>query len=358
MDSLGFPSQKLISSRDYLHDLTLHDLDHAREFYSLNDMQYMQLSQGAYKGRIIRLDLGQLTIGIRSCNQSTQVVLNGPPDRMAFFLQNASPTPSPRIFGAELSSNTVTVERRCAWSDYIAPRNSSNIVLSVHPQALIESGTLISGVAEWLSCENARSTIINSKYLADTLRSNAWSAVEFASSAKTSQELDVIAQSIIFSIGSALTITWIQQNGLPDHAPAAHYERFHEARKLLLNSLENNSAMQFTSDELEPLRNLGSKRSIEQAFTANVSMGPLSYLRVIRLHNARSKLLQPDRLTQNIGDIAAEEGFWDKSKFSMQYQKHFGERPSDTRSRVIDQRPKFRYKAPRKGKRQKTANSH
>ena len=86
------------------------------------------------------------------------------------------------------------------------------------------------------------------------------------------------------------------------------------------------------------LRELGSQRSLEKAFSDFAFMGPLAYLRVARLHNARRKLLDPGRTDQSIGDIAAEEGFWDWSRFTSYYRRQFGELPSRTRERVSDTR--------------------
>lgn len=277
-------------------------------------MRYTQLTPGPYESRTFSFDTGELLIAMEHCKQSVQAELTLPPNRFAFGTLGRSQDPSSRIFGDEVSSNTVYVERASGWTDAIVQQNTLQLLVSVDSQSLLTSEAIIPEVSEWLLCNGPRGSIVESKYFADTLRSNIWSAIGFATHAKTSQELDILSQSIIFSIGSALTIAWIRQHGLSDCSRTTHFERFYEARKLLLSSLPNSSATQLTSDVLKPLRNLGSKRSIEQAFTANISMGPLSYLRVMRLHNARRKLLQPDRLTQNIGDIAAEEGFWDKSK--------------------------------------------
>ncbi|WP_422041773.1 helix-turn-helix domain-containing protein [Roseibium sp.] len=60
-------------------------------------------------------------------------------------------------------------------------------------------------------------------------------------------------------------------------------------------------------------------------------MGPLSYARLVRLHNARQKLRDGKFDRESIGNIAAQEGFWEWSRFTSYYGKHFGELPSQTR---------------------------
>ncbi|WP_422038640.1 helix-turn-helix domain-containing protein [Roseibium sp.] len=56
------------------------------------------------------------------------------------------------------------------------------------------------------------------------------------------------------------------------------------------------------------------------------------YLRVLRLNRARRKVGDRAFSGQSIGDIAAEEGFWDWSRFTNYYRRQFGELPSETRS--------------------------
>ncbi|MCB1452789.1 MAG: helix-turn-helix transcriptional regulator, partial [Rhizobiaceae bacterium] len=74
-----------------------------------------------------------------------------------------------------------------------------------------------------------------------------------------------------------------------------------------------------------------SKRTVEQAFSSNVSVGPLTYSRILRLHQVRRKLMDPSMATLSIGDIAAEHGFWDWSRFSQHYRRQFGSLPSAAR---------------------------
>ena len=67
----------------------------------------------------------------------------------------------------------------------------------------------------------------------------------------------------------------------------------------------------------------------------HVNMGPRSYARIVRLHNARRKLREERYFDESIGNIAAQEGFWDWSRFTAYYSKHFGELPSATRRKAM-----------------------
>ena len=79
----------------------------------------------------------------------------------------------------------------------------------------------------------------------------------------------------------------------------------------------------------------GSPRSIQLAFAERIQMTPRRYFRTIRLHRARHTLLTGvGGRSATIGDIAAAHGFWNWSLFTQLYRLQFGEAPSETRARA------------------------
>jgi AraC family ethanolamine operon transcriptional activator len=73
-----------------------------------------------------------------------------------------------------------------------------------------------------------------------------------------------------------------------------------------------------------------SRRSLFQGFREHLGMGPITYLRLQRLHGIRRELLGADPSRTTIGALAAEWGFLNPGHFARQYAELFGERPSDT----------------------------
>jgi AraC family ethanolamine operon transcriptional activator len=73
-----------------------------------------------------------------------------------------------------------------------------------------------------------------------------------------------------------------------------------------------------------------SRRSLIQGFQEHLGMGPISYLRLQRLHGIRRELLEADPGRTTISALAAEWGFLNPGHFARQYADLFGERPSDT----------------------------
>ena len=59
-------------------------------------------------------------------------------------------------------------------------------------------------------------------------------------------------------------------------------------------------------------------------------VGPVAYLRMMRLNHVRRDLLATEAA---VGDVAARWGFWHLSRFAADYRSLFGELPSATRAR-------------------------
>ncbi|MEP4076300.1 helix-turn-helix domain-containing protein [Haloferula sp.] len=71
------------------------------------------------------------------------------------------------------------------------------------------------------------------------------------------------------------------------------------------------------------------ERTLRYAFAEGFGMSPKAYLQSLRLNAVRRELLRngPEVL---ISDIANRQGFWHMGQFASDYQKMFGELPSET----------------------------
>ncbi|MFQ6538039.1 MULTISPECIES: helix-turn-helix domain-containing protein [Aphanothece] len=82
-----------------------------------------------------------------------------------------------------------------------------------------------------------------------------------------------------------------------------------------------------------------SRRSLIQGFREHLGMGPMTYLRLQRLHGIRRELLEADAKQIRIGARAADWGFLNPGHFARQYAVLFGERPSETLTARIPLQP-------------------
>lgn len=78
-----------------------------------------------------------------------------------------------------------------------------------------------------------------------------------------------------------------------------------------------------------------SRRTLQYCFEDVVNLGPLAYLRCVRLSGARDAIRAAPARERPIADIAADWGFWHQSNFAVYYKQMFGELPSETAARRI-----------------------
>jgi AraC-like DNA-binding protein len=73
-------------------------------------------------------------------------------------------------------------------------------------------------------------------------------------------------------------------------------------------------------------------RTLLKHFREHMGTSPMRYMRTARLARVREALLRCDR-PESVTEIAMAWGFNHLGRFAVEYRRHFGERPSDTRRR-------------------------
>ena len=105
-------------------------------------------------------------------------------------------------------------------------------------------------------------------------------------------------------------------------------------------------ADRFMRDNLEERLNLGAicraarcgRKTLRAAFKSAYGMNPVSYFRVLRLWEARRRILDSRQLHMRITDIAADCWFTHLGHFGVAYKLLFGETPSESRMRLLFRR--------------------
>ncbi len=77
------------------------------------------------------------------------------------------------------------------------------------------------------------------------------------------------------------------------------------------------------------------RRTLNHAFQQVLGMGPVTYLRRLRLNQVRRSLRQPraNGEPKSVTEIALDHGFWHPGRFSGQYRELFGESPRESARR-------------------------
>lgn len=73
-----------------------------------------------------------------------------------------------------------------------------------------------------------------------------------------------------------------------------------------------------------------SERTLRSAFKEYFGVGPVRYLMLRKLHRVQRtlRLAGPDETL--VSEVLFNEGIWELGRFASQYQRHFGELPSET----------------------------
>jgi AraC-like DNA-binding protein len=78
-----------------------------------------------------------------------------------------------------------------------------------------------------------------------------------------------------------------------------------------------------------------SERTLRTACEEHFGMGPIRYLSLRRMHLVRRALLRADASSTTVTRIATGHGFWELGRFSVSYRNLFGEHPSETLRRPM-----------------------
>ncbi len=315
-----------------LVDNVFADFDQQAEQLTGHDQTYLQLSPGAFQGRFLSAFLGDdVAIHMEFCNQSLEQEVGGSPDHISFGVVLSDRGPF-IANGKPLSKEDVFVIPPSGSLHLVSPMSGAVMAIAIRRELFLCQPGLAPAVQDWVSGISGSPGFLHASRFADRLREDAIAAMEGVAQTGTSAPEAMIGQAVAASIASKLSLEWAGATADTGFGNTIAFDRFQNCRSWLRTGGE----LIDSSAELAQLVQ-GSKRSVEQAFSTSVSMGPLTYLRLLRLHDVKRKLTDPLIANLSIGDIAAEHGFWDWSRFSQHYRRHFGELPSTTRQYLADQ---------------------
>ncbi|MGY3584110.1 transcriptional regulator GlxA family with amidase domain [Bradyrhizobium sp. USDA 4341] len=83
------------------------------------------------------------------------------------------------------------------------------------------------------------------------------------------------------------------------------------------------------------------ERTLRVACVEHLGMGPIRYLSLRRMHLVRRALLRADPVMTTVTRVATDHGFWELGRFSVSYRNLFGESPSETLRRPVQDKPEL-----------------
>jgi AraC-like DNA-binding protein len=79
------------------------------------------------------------------------------------------------------------------------------------------------------------------------------------------------------------------------------------------------------------------ERTLRASCEEHLGMGPIRYLTLRRMHLVRRALLRTDPSKATVTRIVTDHGFWELGRFSVAYRTLFGESPSESLRRSVEQ---------------------
>lgn len=301
------------------------DLDHHAGLYKGIELKLMQLGEGAFEGRLFLDFSDNISIHLSVCKQSVEQYLVADTNRFVFCISRTESC-GHSVFGNTQSDSWVFVLPPCGEAVAVTPANAPFLIMAIDQDLLLQSNGLLGETATWFRQLGPEGDTIESQALQERLLSDAFLRLQRAEVTQAQEQAGTMDLLSASNIANSLSLEWLKTGGFKTAKKTAALERFLKARRVVRQNPHN-----LTGNSQHAIFEFGSKRSVEQAFADRVDMGPLSYARLVRLHNARRKLRDEKYQRESIGNIAAQEGFWEWSRFTSYYSKHFGELPSQTR---------------------------
>lgn len=322
-----FPTHELTRESSFIFDKQYLDYNEQMARFG-NRSGYLQLGSGPFKGRLFATDVGDVTIFVEYSNQPLEKEVSISPDAFSFVTAVSRSEPDVPFGGLTKSTDWLQVAAPGAEHVALVPSECVLVLARIDKAALLNHPAMLPEVFDWFFELPKRPVFVTSNWLAKRFREDVRVVMESMLSVGAKTYRSAAGKAFVCGLVNGFNMEWLRQSTIATHKTSRARERFLLARKLLLEPRED-VAGHFRIAS----REIGSQRLVEQAFSNQVNMGPLSYSRVARLHNARWKLLDKSLDEESIGDIAAEEGFWDWSRFTSYYRRQFDELPSETRSR-------------------------
>ncbi|MEL7525108.1 MAG: helix-turn-helix domain-containing protein [Pseudomonadota bacterium] len=301
-------------------------LDQFASFHG-NHTQVSQLSAGHFGANALSIDCGGISIRLDRCNRTIEREITCGDDVLTFYVCADETPPQMSNSGISQAKDCVFVLPPRANTVLISTASSILLTAQMSYKLFLQRMSSMPDIVDWIKRLNGNGEYLKSNLIADRLRDVGYTALEFSESDFWLRNPGVVEKHLVLSLVTGCTLQWLPENAFSTYQQPRALKRFQAARSIIQENPEV-----LNDGDPSGISSLGSRRSIEKAFSAMIEMGPVMYGRVLRLNRARRKFRDRSLSEQSIGDIAAEEGFWDWSRFTSYYRKLFGELPSETRN--------------------------
>jgi AraC family ethanolamine operon transcriptional activator len=299
------------------------------------DIEYSQLSGGAFQGSISLLSLGSIRIIRVMANQVLLARGRAPAGAISFIVAGNNPDAAGKWAGIDFERNDIVMLDAEAEIDLHAPESFVQLIFSVSAEVWrsMDGPRVVSPAAaagrdariltadaagiELLRTDSERRLAAELPY-PDVRRHPAIQRFTGHDLLGQLQQLTQSAQDkVCMAAGPANRRMAVKR--------ADDYLRAHLEEPITLNDLRNAA-------------NVGT-RTLEYAFREQYGLTPVAYLKHLRLHRLRRDLCVQHSHPKTITTLAIRWGFWHMSQLTADYKRLFSETPSQTLQRSRQRRP-------------------
>ncbi len=324
------PDYLLRARPGLITDSQYFDFDEQAERLIGFDQAYIQLSPGPFQGRFLTAEFDQdIAVHIEHCNRALEQSVAGHKSAVTLGIVVSQDMPF-QINGCELTCDDIVI---CAPGQdlfFRSPEHGAILALVIATDRLSTQTGLSERALEWLQADGFQTRILHAPQLARRVREDTVQALQSACfDGQSGACVAAIGEALLTGIASKLSIEIVGMPGPQGISRNTRFDQFSNCRRILHERWPHIHSMDDLLNHID-----GGRRTLQSSFATHLNMGPLTYHRILRLHLAKQALQDPKRFSASIGDIAACFEFWNWSLFTSQYKTHFGELPSQTRSKA------------------------
>lgn len=325
------PDYPWCANQHAILDEVFEDFDAQAERLSGHDQDYVQLSNGPFRGRFVSCFLGEhISLHIEQANQILQQTVVGAQGAYSIGVI-LSEDKTFRVSGQDIAIDDIFVVPPRATLHLRSPENATIMAVVISAHVFEQKLSAVPQILDWLFGLRDHVGCMHAPRLAERLRNDTYSALATSALGRQGDsDRSALGEILINSLAAGLMLDWGHGIHMINTAMSRGFARFLTIQKQARQVQSEMLQIGTLSDDLGL-----SSRSIQYACAQESLLGFAAYQRLLRLHDVRRSLGDPTNSTRTIGDIAAEFGFLNWSHFGEQYLHLFGERPSETRQRQI-----------------------
>jgi AraC family ethanolamine operon transcriptional activator len=327
-NQLATASPPFLDGMPRLISACFNDIDRMSESLKGWEVSCCQLSRGSFQGGLTFLDQGNLQVYQLRLQHAVQVMGAKPANSLVFALPLDSFRQTAYAYDIALATDCIFGFDAHREVNYITNSQGANLGCITVSKALFQTYAAQSGRHDLDEAFMRRNVVVPE-------------ADRFAPLVCYLRQLFGISQEQPDLVRAALVTHMIEQDLLPLLINALKPAEGGESLRPYPRADIVKVTQEFMAMNLQRPLTLAdicqavhaSKRSLHYGFQDIFGMGPMAFLKVLRLHTIRRILLRADPKSLMVKEVACTWGFYSMGHFAKDYKQLFGESPSQTLSK-------------------------